>query len=79
LFRISDFELRISFGASPLRPPPLEAEHSTHEHGQHRERREDTVTNPVVLVEVLSDATRNYYRGDKFVFYQAIVQPHWLL
>jgi Uma2 family endonuclease len=36
------------------------------------EGREDTVTNPVVLVEVLSDATRNYDRGDKFVLYQAI-------
>jgi Uma2 family endonuclease len=36
------------------------------------EGREDTVTNPVILVEVLSDATRNYDRGDKFVLYQAI-------
>lgn len=31
-----------------------------------------TVTNPVVLFEVLSDATRQYDRGDKFDFYRAI-------
>jgi len=34
--------------------------------------RPDTVTNPCVLVEVLSDATRDYDRGEKFTLYQAI-------
>jgi Uma2 family endonuclease len=34
--------------------------------------REDEVTNPVLLVEVLSDATRNYDRGEKFGFYKSI-------
>jgi Uma2 family endonuclease len=34
--------------------------------------RDDTVTNPVVLVEVLSDATRDYDRGDKFTLYKSI-------
>jgi Uma2 family endonuclease len=34
--------------------------------------REDEVTNPTLLVEVLSDATRQYDRGDKFRLYQSI-------
>ncbi|HEX2914152.1 MAG TPA: Uma2 family endonuclease [Chloroflexia bacterium] len=34
--------------------------------------REDTVTNPILLVEVLSKSTRNYDRGDKFELYRAI-------
>lgn len=34
--------------------------------------RPDTVTNPVLLVEVLSDATRDYDRGEKFTLYKAI-------
>lgn len=34
--------------------------------------RDDTVTNPVALVEVLSDATRDYDRGDKFALYKSI-------
>jgi Uma2 family endonuclease len=34
--------------------------------------RPDTLTNPIVLVEVLSDATREYDRGEKFSFYQEI-------
>jgi len=34
--------------------------------------RSDTVTNPCVLVEVLSEATQDYDRGDKFMLYQAI-------
>lgn len=34
--------------------------------------RPDTVTNPQVIVEVLSDATRDYDRGEKFSLYQAI-------
>jgi len=32
----------------------------------------DTVINPVVIVEVLSDSTEKYDRGDKFEQYQAI-------
>jgi len=34
--------------------------------------RDDTVTNPQVLVEVLSESTKNYDRGEKFEFYRAI-------
>ncbi len=34
--------------------------------------RRDVVGNPVVLVEVLSDATRAYDLGDKFELYKAI-------
>lgn len=43
--------------------------------------RPDTVTNPCVIVEVLSDATRDYDRGEKFTLYQAIptFQEHLLI
>ncbi len=34
--------------------------------------RPDTITNPCVVVEVLSDATREYDQGEKFTLYQAI-------
>jgi Uma2 family endonuclease len=34
--------------------------------------RPDTVTNPCVIIEVLSEATRDYDRGEKFTLYQAI-------
>lgn len=34
--------------------------------------RPDTATNPVLLVEVLSDATRDYDRGDKLAAYRVI-------
>jgi Uma2 family endonuclease len=34
--------------------------------------RPDTVTNPIILVEVLSQATRDYDRGDKFGHYREI-------
>lgn len=34
--------------------------------------RKDEVTNPVLIVEVLSEATRHYDRGDKFDLYKAI-------
>lgn len=34
--------------------------------------REDTITNPILLVEVLSKSTRNYDRGDKFELYRSI-------
>lgn len=33
---------------------------------------ETTLTNPVVLVEVLSDSTRDYDRGEKFELYRSI-------
>jgi Uma2 family endonuclease len=33
----------------------------------------DTLVNPVVILEVLSDSTEKYDRGDKFEQYQAIV------
>jgi Uma2 family endonuclease len=32
----------------------------------------ETVTNPVLLAEVLSDSTRDYDRGDKFTLYRTI-------
>jgi Uma2 family endonuclease len=34
--------------------------------------RDDTAINPVLLVEVLSDATRDYDRGEKFSAYKSI-------
>jgi Uma2 family endonuclease len=34
--------------------------------------RPDTATNPVLLVEVLSDATRDYDRGDKLTAYRLV-------
>ena len=34
--------------------------------------RPDTLTNPIALVEVLSDATREYDRGQKFTLYKEI-------
>ena len=36
------------------------------------ENRQDTVTNPSAIVEVLSKSTRNYDKGDKFQFYRSI-------
>ncbi|MFB2934145.1 Uma2 family endonuclease [Aerosakkonemataceae cyanobacterium BLCC-F154] len=36
------------------------------------EQRKDTVTNPQVIVEVLSKSTKAYDRGGKFQFYQTI-------
>lgn len=36
------------------------------------EERSDTVTNPQMIVEVLSKSTRNYDQGDKFDFYRTI-------
>jgi Uma2 family endonuclease len=42
--------------------------------------RSDTAVNPVILVEVLSDATEEYYRGDKFTMYKSIeVLTHYIL
>ena len=34
--------------------------------------RKDTITNPILIMEVLSASTRTYDRGDKFVFYRTI-------
>ncbi|MCU0644605.1 MAG: Uma2 family endonuclease [bacterium] len=34
--------------------------------------RNDTITNPLVIFEVLSESTKNYDRGEKFVFYRSI-------
>lgn len=36
------------------------------------EGRNDTVTNPCLIVEVLSDSTKDYDRGEKFRFYRSI-------
>lgn len=43
--------------------------------------RPDTVTNPALLVEVLSDATRDYDRGEKFTLYKSIpsLREHLLI
>jgi Uma2 family endonuclease len=37
-----------------------------------QENRQDTVTNPVFIAEVLSDSTRNYDRSEKFAAYRTI-------
>jgi Uma2 family endonuclease len=34
--------------------------------------RRDTVVNPVVIIEVLSDSTKNYDRGEKFRHYRGL-------
>jgi len=34
--------------------------------------RTDMITNPQVIVEILSKSTKNYDRGDKFTFYKSI-------
>jgi Uma2 family endonuclease len=39
---------------------------------QFTERRNDTVTNPLLIIEVLSESTRDYDRGAKFNFYKQI-------
>ena len=36
------------------------------------EGRSDTITNPVVIMEVLSESTRDYDRGTKFTAYRSI-------
>ena len=38
--------------------------------------RSDTITNPLVIVEVLSESTENYDRGNKFLFYRSIPTFH---
>lgn len=37
-----------------------------------KDERQDTLTNPVLVVEVLSESTEAYDRGDKFAAYQTI-------
>lgn len=39
---------------------------------EYLEKRKDTITNPLVIVEVLSDSTKNYDRGEKFEFYRTV-------
>jgi Uma2 family endonuclease len=40
----------------------------------------ETISNPIVSVEVLSDSTRNYDRGEKFELYRSIPElRHYLL
>jgi Uma2 family endonuclease len=39
---------------------------------QYADGRNDTVLNPVVIIEVLSESTRDYDRGQKFQFYRAL-------
>lgn len=39
---------------------------------QFQEGRRDTIVNPLVIVEVLSESTRSYDRGDKFVAYRTL-------
>lgn len=36
------------------------------------EGRKDTIINPLLIVEVLSDSTKNYDRGEKFEFYRTL-------
>ncbi len=48
--------------------------------GQQLNPSADTISNTVVLVEVLSDSTRNYDHGDKFELYRSIpTLRHYLL
>ena len=39
---------------------------------EYRDGKKDTVTNPLIIVEVLSPATRSYDRGDKFASYRRL-------
>ena len=39
---------------------------------EHADEQQDTVLNPIVLMEVLSDATSNYDRGQKFELYRML-------
>jgi Uma2 family endonuclease len=39
---------------------------------QYHDSRNDTLTNPTLIVEVLSKSTKDYYRGEKFEQYRAI-------
>jgi Uma2 family endonuclease len=39
---------------------------------QHADNRNDTLLNPTVAIEVLSESTRDYDRGQKFQFYRGL-------
>jgi len=39
---------------------------------EYHKNRTDMITNPQVIVEVLSKSTKNYDRGEKFTFYKSI-------
>jgi Uma2 family endonuclease len=39
---------------------------------EYRNNRTDTITNPQVIVEVLSKSTKNYAQSDKFAFYKTL-------
>lgn len=39
---------------------------------QYYENRSDTITNPLVIIEVLSKSTQNYDKGDKFRYYRTL-------
>jgi Uma2 family endonuclease len=39
---------------------------------QFQEGRKDTLTNPSIIIEVLSRSTQNYDKGDKFTAYRSI-------
>jgi len=38
--------------------------------------RNDTITNPKIIIEVLSESTKNYDRGEKFLFYRSVPTFH---
>ncbi len=43
-------------------------------------KRNDTILNPILIAEVLSDSTKNYDRGGKFFFYRQIPSlKHYVL
>ncbi len=43
-------------------------------------KRDDTILNPILIAEVLSDSTKNYDRGEKFFFYRQIPSlKHYVL
>jgi Uma2 family endonuclease len=39
---------------------------------QYADNRQDTVLNPGIIIEVLSESTRDYDRGRKFLYYRAL-------
>ena len=47
---------------------------------QYYECRKDIILNPIVIIEVLSDSTKNYDRGDKFQQYRTLESlQHYIL
>ena len=46
----------------------------------YHENRKDTITNPLLIVEVLSKSTKNYDHVDKFEFYRSIPElPEYIM